>query len=243
MPVVPPYSYCVFWSPEDKEFVATCVEIPGLSGLAPTEAGAIEELKVAIGGWLEHLSEQGTPWPEPPSAPPSRLALLHPRRSEGTCGVATVPLLLPRSLRLTLALQREIALALVETRTDPCRAGRDVGTETGHVIPARGSQQPGFLSRGTASARPQRKRALHERLAASPAPGRFHGAGSFASRAHLELPPAGPRSIEGTRKHGSSRRAIRRRLAHAAEELGATFHTLVRDAVCIVHCFWHPRGD
>ena len=62
---IPRYSHRVFWSPRDNEFVATCVEIPGLSGLAPTEAGAIEELKVAIGGWLEHLSEQGTPWPEP----------------------------------------------------------------------------------------------------------------------------------------------------------------------------------
>ena len=65
MPAIPPYSYRVFWSSEDNEFVATCVEIPGLSGLAPTEAGAIDELKVAIGGWLVYLSEQGAPWPEP----------------------------------------------------------------------------------------------------------------------------------------------------------------------------------
>ncbi len=79
MPVVPPYSYRVFWSPEDKEFVATCVEIPGLSGLAPTEAGAIEELKVAIGGWLAHLSEQGTPWPEPnPAAFTEADTVTHP---------------------------------------------------------------------------------------------------------------------------------------------------------------------
>jgi len=65
MPTIPRYSYRVFWCPEDKEFVATCVEVPDLSGLAPTEAGAIAELKVAIGGWLGHLSEEGTPWPEP----------------------------------------------------------------------------------------------------------------------------------------------------------------------------------
>ena len=65
MSAIPRYSYRVFWSAEDNEFVATCVEIPGLSGLAPTEAGAIDELKVAIGGWLDHLSEEGTPWPEP----------------------------------------------------------------------------------------------------------------------------------------------------------------------------------
>jgi predicted RNase H-like HicB family nuclease len=65
MPTVPRYPYRLFWSDEDTAFVATCVEVPGLSGRTTTEAGAIDELKVAIGGWLEHLSEQGTPWPEP----------------------------------------------------------------------------------------------------------------------------------------------------------------------------------
>ena len=65
MPAIPRYSYWVFWSAEDGEYVAACAEIPGLSGLAATEADAIEELKVAIGGWLEHLDEQGIPWPEP----------------------------------------------------------------------------------------------------------------------------------------------------------------------------------
>ena len=68
MPTMPRYSYRVFWSEDDGEFVAVCAEIPGLSGLAPTEAGAIDELKIAIAGWLEHLTEQGTPWPEPDEA-------------------------------------------------------------------------------------------------------------------------------------------------------------------------------
>ncbi|MFI5395313.1 MAG: toxin-antitoxin system HicB family antitoxin [Candidatus Binatia bacterium] len=68
MPTVPSYTYRVFWSEEDAEFVAVCAEVPSLSGLAPTEAGAIEELKVAIAGWLEHLTEQGIAWPEPDQA-------------------------------------------------------------------------------------------------------------------------------------------------------------------------------
>jgi len=68
MTTVPRYAYRVFWSEEDGEFVAVCAEIPGLSGLAPTEAGAIQELKVAIAGWLEHLTEQGLAWPEPDQA-------------------------------------------------------------------------------------------------------------------------------------------------------------------------------
>src|SRR6266550_4047445 len=40
--------YTVFWSPMDGEFVATCTEIPGLSGLGASEQEAIAELKVAI---------------------------------------------------------------------------------------------------------------------------------------------------------------------------------------------------
>jgi len=78
MPTIPRYSYRVFWSEEDAEFVATCVETSGLCGLAPTEAGAIEELKVAIGGWLEHLSEEGTPWPQPNPAAFTEAEVTHP---------------------------------------------------------------------------------------------------------------------------------------------------------------------
>jgi predicted RNase H-like HicB family nuclease len=65
MATVPRYPLRVFWSERDSEFVATCAEIPGLSGLGANEAEAIAELKVAIGGWLEHLTEEGIAWPEP----------------------------------------------------------------------------------------------------------------------------------------------------------------------------------
>jgi predicted RNase H-like HicB family nuclease len=69
---IPHYSYQVFWSAEDREYVATCAEIPGLSGLAPTEAGAINELKVAIAAWLEHLESQGMSAPRPVTSSRSR---------------------------------------------------------------------------------------------------------------------------------------------------------------------------
>lgn len=59
------YALSVRWSPEDREFVATYAELPGLSGLGETEAEAIEELKVATRGWLAHLAEQGLPAPSP----------------------------------------------------------------------------------------------------------------------------------------------------------------------------------
>jgi len=62
---VPHYSYRVFWSKEDGEYVAECGEIPGLSGLGPSEAEAIKELKVAIGVWLDHLKSVGSALPTP----------------------------------------------------------------------------------------------------------------------------------------------------------------------------------
>ena len=62
---IPHYSYRVFWSKEDREYVAECDEIPGLSGLASSEAQAIKELKVAIDVWLHHLSSTGESLPTP----------------------------------------------------------------------------------------------------------------------------------------------------------------------------------
>ena len=62
---IPHYSYRVFWSTEDGEYVAECDEIPGLSGLASSEGEAIRELKIAIGVWLDHLSSTGESLPVP----------------------------------------------------------------------------------------------------------------------------------------------------------------------------------
>ena len=65
MPELPAYSYQASWSDGDGECVATCDEFPGLSGLAPTPAGALEELQVAIGAWLDYLASRGLPAPRP----------------------------------------------------------------------------------------------------------------------------------------------------------------------------------
>ena len=64
---LPRYGYRVFWSPEDAEYVATCHEIPGLSGLGETPEAAIAELMTAMEGWLDHLRESGGRLPEPSS--------------------------------------------------------------------------------------------------------------------------------------------------------------------------------
>lgn len=65
MAEIPPYSYDVFWSKEDDEYVATCAEVPGLSGLGPSRAEAIGELEVALSAWLDYLTEQGLTAPVP----------------------------------------------------------------------------------------------------------------------------------------------------------------------------------
>lgn len=66
---LPRYSYRVSWSAGDGECVATCDEIPGLSGLGPTPARATRELEVAIAAWLDYLGSRGLPWPLPGNAP------------------------------------------------------------------------------------------------------------------------------------------------------------------------------
>ena len=61
----PRYSYRVSWSEGDGECVATCAEIPGLSGLGPTPARATRELEIAIIAWLDYLASRGLPAPLP----------------------------------------------------------------------------------------------------------------------------------------------------------------------------------
>ncbi len=61
----PRYSYHITWSREDKEFVASFIELPGLSGLGPTIADAVRELKEALSGWLDTAKDQGFEIPEP----------------------------------------------------------------------------------------------------------------------------------------------------------------------------------
>lgn len=65
----PVYAFRTSWSEADAECVATCDELPGLSGLAPTPGGALQQLRVAIAAWLDYLASQGLPAPVPVRAP------------------------------------------------------------------------------------------------------------------------------------------------------------------------------
>lgn len=59
------YAYRVFWSDEDDEFVAVCLEFPSMSGLAKTQEQALVEVKLAVEGALEWIFEEGGKAPEP----------------------------------------------------------------------------------------------------------------------------------------------------------------------------------
>jgi len=62
---LPHYSYHITWSPEDRQFVATFLELPGLSGLGDTIAEAIRELGEALRAWLEAAQKENLELPEP----------------------------------------------------------------------------------------------------------------------------------------------------------------------------------
>lgn len=59
------YSYRVTWSAEDNEFVATCLEFPSLSWLAPTQIEALQGLEALLSDVLADMAEQGENVPVP----------------------------------------------------------------------------------------------------------------------------------------------------------------------------------
>jgi predicted RNase H-like HicB family nuclease len=62
---MPRYSHHITWSPEDRQFVATFLELPGLSGLGDTIGEAIKELGDALRAWLEAARKENFESPEP----------------------------------------------------------------------------------------------------------------------------------------------------------------------------------
>jgi predicted RNase H-like HicB family nuclease len=59
------YTYRVTWSAEDGEYVATVVEFPSLSWLAPSPVEALTGLELVVRGVLADLAASGEPVPEP----------------------------------------------------------------------------------------------------------------------------------------------------------------------------------
>ena len=59
------YPLEIFWSDEDKGFIAEAPDLPGCSAWGATEANAAREAQRAITAWLEAARAAGRDIPEP----------------------------------------------------------------------------------------------------------------------------------------------------------------------------------
>jgi predicted RNase H-like HicB family nuclease len=59
------YSFRIAWSDEDRGFIATCPELPGLSAFGETEDQALAEAKIAKSLFIKDIIESGELLPEP----------------------------------------------------------------------------------------------------------------------------------------------------------------------------------
>ena len=64
------YPLEIFWSEEDKGFIAEAPDLPGCSAWGATEANAAREAQRAIAAWLEAAGAAGRAIPEPSVAEP-----------------------------------------------------------------------------------------------------------------------------------------------------------------------------
>ena len=64
------YTYRVFFSPEDGEYVGRCAELSGLSWLAKTPESALRGIRKAAHQAVRVLAADGDPVPEPIAARP-----------------------------------------------------------------------------------------------------------------------------------------------------------------------------
>jgi len=59
------YEIIIYWSLEDKAFIAEVPELPGCLADGVTYHEALANVKVVINEWLETAKELGRPIPEP----------------------------------------------------------------------------------------------------------------------------------------------------------------------------------
>jgi predicted HicB family RNase H-like nuclease len=59
------FTYRVFWSPEDEEFVGVCAEFPGLSWLDPDQQSAFSGIVALVQSCLADAQSHGESVPEP----------------------------------------------------------------------------------------------------------------------------------------------------------------------------------
>lgn len=59
------YTIEIFYSEEDKGYIAVVPELPGCSAFGATEEEALKEVKIAMELWLETARKEGRKIPEP----------------------------------------------------------------------------------------------------------------------------------------------------------------------------------
>lgn len=62
---MPKYEIIIYWSEEDKTFVAEVPELPGCMADGRTYQEALSNAETVIGEWVETAKELGRPIPEP----------------------------------------------------------------------------------------------------------------------------------------------------------------------------------
>lgn len=59
------YEVIIYWSKDDKAFIAEVPELPGCMADGLTRRKALDNVEVVIQEWLETAKELGRPIPEP----------------------------------------------------------------------------------------------------------------------------------------------------------------------------------
>jgi predicted RNase H-like HicB family nuclease len=59
------YEVIIYWSKEDKAFIAEVPELPGCMADGPTRRKALANVEVVIEEWIETAEKLGRPIPEP----------------------------------------------------------------------------------------------------------------------------------------------------------------------------------
>lgn len=59
------YEVIIYWSAEDKAFIAEVPELPGCMADGPTKQAALKNAEVVIKGWIATAKSLGRPIPEP----------------------------------------------------------------------------------------------------------------------------------------------------------------------------------
>jgi predicted RNase H-like HicB family nuclease len=62
---MPKYEVIIYWSDEDRAFIAEVPELPGCAADGQTYAEALANVEVIIGEWIDTATELGRPIPQP----------------------------------------------------------------------------------------------------------------------------------------------------------------------------------